>query len=105
MSKSPESVFLFFDEIALAAGADSRLDTSVLELRRTLGDVDQSSARYAVERMAVAFQASLLVRHGPTQVADAFVASRVSGERGAAFGTLPPGTQFEAIVSRTTPVL
>ena len=105
MTKSPESVVLFVDEIALAAGADERLDTSVLELRRTLGDVDQSRARYAVERMAVAFQASLLVRHGPTHVADAFVASRVAGEGGAAFGTLPAGTQFEAIVSRATPVL
>ena len=32
-----------------------------------------------------------------------YVASRVAGERGAAFGTLPRGTQFDAIVTRATP--
>jgi len=53
--------------------------------------------------MAVAFQASLVLRHAPPAVADAFLASRVAGERGAAFGTLPAGTAFGKIVSRATP--
>jgi putative acyl-CoA dehydrogenase len=103
MAKSPEAVALFFDEIALAAGADERLDTYVLDLRGQLTDVEQAQARLLVERMAVAFQASLVLRHSPSAVADAFVASRVAGERGAAFGTLPAGTAFGEIVSRATP--
>jgi len=103
MAKSPEAVALFFDEIALAAGADERLDTYVLDLRRQLTNVEQARARLLVERMAVAFQASLVLRHAPPAVADAFLASRVAGERGAAFGTLPAGTAFGEIVSRATP--
>ena len=48
-------------------------------------------------------QAALLVRHGHPAVADAFCASRVAGDRGAAFGTLPPGLDLAAIVERATP--
>jgi putative acyl-CoA dehydrogenase len=60
-------------------------------------------ARRLVERMAVLLQAALLVRHGHPAVADAFCASRVAGDRGAAFGTLPPGLDLAAIVERATP--
>jgi putative acyl-CoA dehydrogenase len=45
-------------------------------------------ARAVVERRALALQASLLVQHSPGPVADAFVASRISGRRGHTFGSL-----------------
>jgi putative acyl-CoA dehydrogenase len=45
-------------------------------------------------------QGSLLVRHAPAAVADAFCASRLAGEGGFAFGTLPPGADTPAIVER-----
>ena len=48
-------------------------------------------------------QASLLVRHAPAEVADAFCASRLGGEWGHAFGTLPPSADIEAIVERSAP--
>ena len=48
-------------------------------------------------------QGALLVRHGHPAVADAFCASRLGGDRGAAFGTLPPGLDLAAIVERGTP--
>ena len=50
--------------------------------------------------MALALQGSLLVRYGDPAVADAFCASRLAGDRGGAFGTLPPGTDFERIIER-----
>jgi putative acyl-CoA dehydrogenase len=53
--------------------------------------------------MAKALQASLLVRFAPPAVADAFCASRLAGDGGLAFGTLPPGCDFEAIVERHRP--
>ena len=53
--------------------------------------------------MALALQGSLLVRHAPPAVADAFCASRLGGDRGRAFGTLPPGLDPAAIVARATP--
>jgi putative acyl-CoA dehydrogenase len=54
--------------------------------------------------MALALQGSLLVRHAPAVVADAFCASRLDGEGGYAFGTLPAGLDVGAIVERATPV-
>ena len=53
--------------------------------------------------MALALQASLLVRYGDPAVADAFCASRLDGDAGRAFGTLPPGTDFGRIIERHSP--
>lgn len=50
--------------------------------------------------MALLLQASLLVRHAPAAVADAFVASRLAGEGGRCFGALPPGADVEALARR-----
>ncbi len=53
--------------------------------------------------MALALQGSLVVRYGDEAVADAFCASRLGGDWGGAFGTLPKGTDFERIIARHTP--
>ena len=57
-------------------------------------------ARRIVEMMAVALQASLLVRYSSAAVADAFCATRLDGDWGHAFGTLPQGLDTQAIVDR-----
>jgi len=105
MANQPESVEVFFAELDLAAGADARLDAAVARLRKELSDLEhvQFRARRVVESMALALQGSLLVRHGPAAVADAFCASRLDGDRGVAFGTLPAGTDTGAIVDRARP--
>jgi putative acyl-CoA dehydrogenase len=56
-----------------------------------------------VEQMALLLQASLLVRHAPPAVADAFCAARLGGEGGLAFGTLPAGAATKAILDRAWP--
>jgi putative acyl-CoA dehydrogenase len=53
--------------------------------------------------MALVLQGSLLVRHAPAAVADAFCATRLDGQGGLAFGTLPAGTDFTAILDRALP--
>jgi putative acyl-CoA dehydrogenase len=106
MVKSPESVESFFAEVLEGAGAEPRLDAYVSSLREEIpGDVEtiQSRARRVVERMALALQASLLVRYGDPAVADAFCASRLGGDWGNAFGTLPSGTDFGRIIERHRP--
>ena len=60
-------------------------------------------ARRVVERMALALQGSLLVRHAPPAVADAFCASRLAGDGGLQYGTLPAGVDAQAIIARHTP--
>jgi putative acyl-CoA dehydrogenase len=85
------------------AGAEPKLDAYVSSLKDEIpGDIEtiQSRARRIVERIAVALQASLLVRYGDEAVADAFCASRLSGDWGQAFGTLPAGTDFGRIIER-----
>ena len=57
-------------------------------------------ARHLVERMALLLQGALLLRHGDHAVADAFVASRLAGDSGAAYGTLPPGLDTKRILAR-----
>jgi len=98
-------------EIGLAAGADPRLDRAAAAAedgvrRASSGDPDAArGARRLVESLAVALQGSLVVRHSPPAVAEAFLASRVAGDRGLAFGTLPAGVDAEAIIERHRPRL
>jgi putative acyl-CoA dehydrogenase len=95
----------FRAEVGLALGADSRLDAASAALESELADTSsiEVRARRLVERMALVLQGSLLVRNAPPYVADAFCASRLGGDWGYAFGTLPPGVDTAAIVDRATP--
>jgi putative acyl-CoA dehydrogenase len=107
LARRPESVAALLDEIAPARAAEPRLDRAAAAVERELAAANpdglQAGARRLVERLAVLLQGALLVRHGHPAVADAFCASRVAGDRGAAFGTLPPGLDLATIVERATP--
>jgi putative acyl-CoA dehydrogenase len=107
LAKTPEVLQAYLDEVELAAGADARLDHFVTRLRAQFADHEaiETRARLVVERMALALQGSLLVRHAPPAVADAFCASRLAGEGGFAFGTLPAGVDTRAIVERHAPLV
>jgi putative acyl-CoA dehydrogenase len=104
MTREPASVDAFFTEVDLARGADARLDDAVLGIKAGIADLDEieSRARRLVERMALVLQGSLLVRHAPQPVADAFCASRLAGDWGHAFGTLPRGVDTGALVERVS---
>ncbi len=103
--REPASVEAFFAELDRARGADARLDDAVIGLKAGLSDSDEieSRARRLVERMALVLQGSLLVRHAPVAVADAFCASRLAGDWGHAFGTLPRGCDTGAVLARALP--
>jgi putative acyl-CoA dehydrogenase len=105
MEREPESVTAFMDEVEEARGSDPRLDRSVAELKKDLsnGARVEAGARRLVERMAVALEGSLLVRYGDGAVADAFCASRLGGDWGHSFGTLPEGLRLASIVQRHRP--
>jgi putative acyl-CoA dehydrogenase len=103
MIKSPASLEAFFAEVQEGAVSEPRLDAYAASLRNEIpGDVEtiEVRARRVVEKMALALQASLLVRYGDEAVADAFCASRLSGDWGQAFGTLPADTDFGRIIDR-----
>jgi len=107
LAREPEGLPAFLAECELARGADARLDAHLDSLPGMLGELAgedaQWLARRAVEDLALAFQASLLVRHAPPAVADAFCAGRLGEARGRVFGTLPAGVDGHAIVARALP--
>ncbi|SEC18031.1 putative acyl-CoA dehydrogenase [Streptomyces misionensis] len=105
LGREPGSAEALFAELALARGADARLDAAVASLKTELAGADQFGARRLVERTALALQAALLVRHAPHAVADAFCASRLGSDWGHAFGTLPAGTDVDTILNRALPGL
>jgi putative acyl-CoA dehydrogenase len=102
MATRPECVEVLFDELTKTAGHDPRLDSHVATLQTDLGDLEtmQYRARKVAEDISLALQGSLLVRHGHPAVAEAFLASRLGGQWGGAFGTLPTGLDLAPIIER-----
>jgi putative acyl-CoA dehydrogenase len=107
LGREPESLEAFSAELDLARGANNDLDDALAVLEAELSDADEleSRARRLVERMALCLQGSLLVRHAPAEVADAFCATRLGAQGGRAYGTLPRGVEAAAIVERHRPRL
>jgi putative acyl-CoA dehydrogenase len=105
LQREPLALDAYLTEIGRARGADHRLDAAVKDLLTELGDLDgiETRARRIVERMATVLQGSLLVRFAPPAVADAYCASRLGGDWGATFGTLPIGLDLATIITRATP--
>jgi putative acyl-CoA dehydrogenase len=103
LRRFPESLDAVLDEVALARGANSRLDhyaaLLVDEARAAASGVD-ARARRVTEMMALAIQGSLLTRFAPPAIADAFCSTRFGSDRTGVYGTLPDGTDVRAILDR-----
>jgi len=105
LSREPATREALFGELLAAKGAHPALDREVAALQKSLGNVAdlEPRARMLVERMALALQASLLLRAGPGEVAEAFCASRLDGAHGYSFGTLAAGAPLKALIDRALP--
>ena len=105
MTKTPAVVDAYFAEVRQARGAHAVLDRFVAALATDLGDLSgvEYRARDLVDRLALALQASLLVRHAPSFVSDAFCHSRLGQTGQHNYGTLPRGVDVTAIIERATP--
>ncbi|MDQ3630430.1 MAG: DNA alkylation response protein, partial [Actinomycetota bacterium] len=107
LARTPHALEAFRDEVELGRGADRRLDAALDGLDGLFAEPEtlELRARAVVARLAVVLQASLLVRHAPAAVADAFCAGRLGDEADLTFGTLPAGLELEAVVDRHRPRL
>lgn len=105
LQREPGALDAYLREVGTARGADHRLDGAIKNLLTELADLDgvEARARRLVERLALVLQGALLVRYAPPAVADAFCASRLGGDRGSAFGTLPHTLDLASIVERARP--
>jgi putative acyl-CoA dehydrogenase len=111
LGKEPGTAEALIHELRGALGKDARLDAHLVqteaELSQTLkrdlkngrGDREsQSQARSLTESLALALQGVLMVQHGPPEAAEAFIASRLGGNHGHTFGTLPAGANIGSIL-------
>lgn len=102
LRKEPAALSAYFAELDMARGGDAGLDRTAADLRERLGrgDPAEGEARAMAERLALASQAALLVRHAPTAVADAYCRSRLAGDSGRTYGTLPAGVGPDGVLAR-----
>jgi putative acyl-CoA dehydrogenase len=105
LSKTPAVVDTFFAEVGQARGAHAALDRHVADLAKDFKDLEEFEyrARDIVDRMALAIQAALLVRHAPSFISDTFCRSRLEQLGHHNYGSLPRGADVAAIVARATP--
>jgi putative acyl-CoA dehydrogenase len=103
LSREPRSLEAVLAELERARGGDKRLDAHLDKLGQELSrkDAAEARSRRLVEMLALALQASLLVRHAPSAVADAFCATRIAGDWGRTFGALPDSADVAAILERS----
>ena len=105
LAKDPATRDAVVEELKAVKGSNAVLDAEVGRIAAELMDTDQLElrSRYVVERMALALEASCMVRAGNGAMADAFCESRLGGAHGAAFGTLSKKAPFKAIIDRAWP--
>lgn len=105
LRKGPEALDVLEAEFAPALGRNAAFDRFSASLKDRIADAaeHESAARRLAQDVALTVQAALLLRHAPDYVADAFCNSRLTGDWGYAFGTLPPQAPFDPIIARAMP--
>ena len=100
IEREPAALAAFMAEAGRARGMDTRLDAALDRLGDAVTRPQEAQARRLVEEMAIALQASLLVRGAPPPVAEAFLAARLPGSMRGCYGALPEGLDLERIIER-----
>ncbi len=101
LGKSPPARDALAAELQLAGDASAAFSAYRAALLADLAaPADEFGARRLSERIVVAVQGALLLRHAPACVSDAFCASRLARDAGAAFGRLGQGADAKAILAR-----
>ncbi len=105
LHKDPATGAAYMAEVEKARGMDGRFDAALDGLQAALSDPAdiELRARKLTETMALVWQAALLLQHAPQAVAEAFCATRLDGGFGGAYGDLPAGCDFDAILERAIP--
>jgi putative acyl-CoA dehydrogenase len=104
LTKDHATLEALLAELKTTAGADERLDAYVAGISTRLNaGGEEHSARVLTEKLALALQASLMVRYSSPAMAEAFIASRLAGQHGHAFGTLPAGLDTNGILDVAGP--
>ncbi|WP_135505068.1 acyl-CoA dehydrogenase family protein [Roseovarius aestuariivivens] len=100
LRRTPRAGERLSEELGAVAGQDRRYDDALSRHIRHFPKLpDEAQARWYVESLATLLTASVLIRTAPVAVAEAFVASRLTGERGRCSGAIGP-VETGAILAR-----
>ncbi len=105
LHKEPDALEVVLDELRAARGGNLDYDSVLERFEWEIRDPAdlELRARRVIDHLALLLQASILVQHAPAAVSEAFCASRLAGDMGSMFGTLPAGVDFDAIIARSWP--
>jgi len=103
LAREPQVVPVLDAELDAVAGRDAIYDAALQALRSALAtSPGEAQARRITEQLALLLQAAVLLR-ADSPIASAFVRSRLGGEHGMAFGTLPADLDTAAVLARALP--
>ncbi len=105
LSSAPGALDAWLTEMSRVRGNNVHLDAAVHDVLTGLADLSgaEVSARRLAARMATCLQGALLLGGGDPVVGDLFCASRLGGDGGLTFGTLPAGPELADVTRRATP--
>ncbi|HEY4607096.1 MAG TPA: acyl-CoA dehydrogenase family protein [Acidimicrobiia bacterium] len=105
LAKQPTVIDALGKELGTVQGVDARLDNlieSALTRARNPADADYG-ARRLIELLALAIGGSLVLQHAEREVWEAFAATRLDGDWGHLYGTLPSTIDPTAIIDPAAP--
>ncbi len=102
LQREPDAVEALRAEARQAAGVHPALDAALAALDAELAEPQPARARRLTALMALTLQGSLLLRHAPAPVAEAWCASRLADHAERVWGDLPPGLDLDVILSRAS---
>lgn len=103
INKEPESLEIVLNEIKQASGIDKNFDAFLQNLEREFTDQTnlEFRARRIVEKLALALQASILLKNAPNEIAENFCSARLTDEQGMVFGNLRKPFETKTLFERT----
>ena len=107
IQREPHSLEALITELRTVKGTNAEYDRLLAHIEIQLRATEDAElrARQIVENLALGLEICVLLRTDEPQIADAFIASRLSGRRSSIYGTLPAGTPFRKLIERCLPAI
>ena len=107
IQREPHSLEALITELRTVKGTNAEYDRLLAQIEIQLRATEDAElrARQIVENLALGLEICVLLRTDEPQIADAFIASRLSGRRSSIYGTLPAGTPFRKLIERCLPAI
>ena len=104
LSREPEALGVVLAEFDQVKGQNAAYDGALLALKDAFVEPAglEARSRQIVEVMAKVAAGSILLRHAPGAVADAYCTTRLGRDWGDIYGTLPLGVDQSAILERAS---